>query len=55
MMKYYVMCTCGDAKHSTTEIKLLNCEEDIEGNDVATFECPVMNGIRKSHVYSTDY
>lgn len=58
--KYYVQCTCLDVagapnKHDTGQIKILNIEEDIEGNDVAMFECPVINGIRKSHVYSAGY
>lgn len=57
---YYVQCTCEDAagypnEHNTSEIMLLNVEEDIEGKDVVTFKCPVNNGIRKSYVYSGGY
>ena len=37
----YVRCReCGQ-QHTTKEIELLDVVEDIEGHDVATFNCPV--------------
>jgi transcription elongation factor Elf1 len=47
----YVRCReCGQ-RHTTEEIELLDVAEDIEGRDVATFNCPVTQNSTTSLVY----
>jgi hypothetical protein len=47
----YVRCReCGQ-QHTTKEIELLDVVEDIEGRDVATFNCPVTQNSTTSLVY----
>jgi len=48
--KFQVHCNkCGWIDEDDT--KSLNIEEDIQGADVLTFECPKCDGIKKSRVY----
>ena len=42
--------SCGE-KHLPFEIKTLNIEEDFEGRDVVTFECPETKEVTKSFIY----
>lgn len=49
----FVKCKeCGDS-HSTTEIDIENVEEDFQGFDVVTYNCPVTDKSTKSMVYRT--
>ena len=49
--QYIVICLeCGE-KHLTTKVEFLNIEEDIQGQDVMYFVCPVTKTPTKSLVY----
>ena len=48
---YVRCCKCGST-HTVEEIELLDVVEDIEGRDVATFNCPVTQNSTTSLVYS---
>jgi hypothetical protein len=49
VMKVYCF-ECSDL-HTTEEVKFLNIEEDFQGRDLMTFECPETNTEQKSNVY----
>lgn len=52
---FTVICSECSEEHSTTEVQLLNVEEDMQGQDIMYFKCPVTNTETKSLVYaSTD-
>ena len=48
----YVRCPECGSTHTTEEIEFLDVAEDIEGRDVATFNCPVTHNSNTSLVYS---
>jgi hypothetical protein len=47
----HVRCPECGATHTVEEIELLDVAEDIEGRDVATFNCPVTQNSTRSLVY----
>ena len=48
--KFQVHCNeCGWTDEDKT--KFVNIEEDIQGADVLTFECPTCGKVKKSRVY----
>ena len=49
---YFVICKECNLEHSTSDLKAVNIEEDIEGRDVFTFECPVTNKVTSSLVFA---
>jgi hypothetical protein len=52
-MSTYVNCLkCGE-HHSTKEVEFLNIEEDIQGRDLMTFMCPVVEEETKSLVFGS--
>lgn len=52
-MSFWVLCDCGE-QHNTEDVKLLNIEEDIQGRDMVTFECPTTKETAKSIVIYRD-
>ena len=50
--RYYVYCKACDEQHNTKSVEFVNIEEDIQGRDVASFNCPASNTIQKSYVVS---
>ena len=49
--QFVVICPeCSD-EHLTTEVQVLNVEEDIQGRDVLHFMCPVTKTPTKSLVF----
>jgi hypothetical protein len=48
----YVRCSECGSTHTVEEIELLDVSEDIEGRDVAAFNCPVTQNSTTSLVYS---
>jgi hypothetical protein len=48
----HVRCPECGATHTVEEIELLDVAEDIEGRDVANFNCPVTQNSTTSLVYS---
>lgn len=50
-MAYFVFCAACDTEHTVDEVNVLNIEEDIQGRDVLTFECPLSNTKQNSLVY----
>jgi hypothetical protein len=58
---FFVLCgrccehAASDVQHLTSEIKVINVEEDISGRDVVSFECPITNRVEQSLVYGGDY
>lgn len=50
-MAYFVLCPACDTEHDVDEVTVLNVEEDIQGRDVLTFECPLSNTNQSSLVY----
>ena len=53
MNNMIVVCSECSEEHTTTEVKFLNIEEDIQGRDVMYFICPVTNLEAKSLVYAS--
>lgn len=54
-MSNYVICPACDAEHDSSEVTALNIEEDIQGRDVLTYQCPYSNTVQKSLVYRSSY
>lgn len=54
-MSNYVMCPACDVGHDSSEVETLNIEEDFQGRDVLTFQCPYSNTVQKSLVYRGSY
>ena len=52
--KYIVICRECSEQHFTDEVEFFNVEEDMEGRDVAYFECPTTNLSTKSLVYKME-
>lgn len=50
-MAFVVKCNECDDEHMTHEVKTENVEEDIYGQDVVWFICPVTKEMTKSLVY----
>ena len=49
--KFNVICTeCSD-EHSIEDVKVVNVEENMRGEDVCFFECPITHQVTKSLVY----
>ena len=49
--KFNVICSeCSD-EHSIEDVKVVNVEENMAGEDVCFFECPITNQVTKSLVY----
>jgi len=49
---FIVVCTECSEEHDTESVKFLNIEEDIQGQDIMYFECPLTNLEAKSLVYA---
>ena len=53
--RFIVLCKeCSEdhsEEHSVEDVKVLNVEENIHGQDVCFFECPITNQVTKSLVY----
>lgn len=49
--QFVVICSECSEEHSTTEIEVVNVEEDIQGRDVLYFICPVTKTVTRSMVY----
>lgn len=50
--KFTVVCTECSEEHSIENVKFLNVEEDMQGQDIMYFNCPVTGLEAKSLVYS---
>ena len=50
--RYVVICPECSEEHSTVEVEFLNVEENIQGQDVMYFVCPVTHTDTKSLVYA---
>ena len=48
--KAFVTCTPCNIEHEVLKVKTLNIEEDMQGRDKVTFECPVCDKERVSLV-----
>ena len=46
-----VRCTQCNDEHFTEDVEMLNVEEDMQGRDVAFFECPMTGEVTKSLVF----
>ena len=49
--KFKVICSECSEEHFVEDIKVVNVEENIQGQDVCFFECPITKQITKSLVY----
>ena len=49
--KFKVICSECSEEHSIEDVKVVNVEENIQGQDVCFFECPITNQVTKSLVY----
>lgn len=49
--QFIVLCLECSEEHLTSEVELVNVEEDIQGRDVMHFVCPVTKVTTKSLVY----
>jgi hypothetical protein len=49
---YYVYCNSCKDRHNVKSVEFLNVEEDIQGRDVAEYNCPGSNTIQRSYVVS---
>ena len=54
-MSNYVTCPACDTEHNSSEVTALNIEEDNQGRDILTYQCPFSNTIQKSLVYRSSY
>ena len=49
--RFKVICSECSEEHSIEDVKVVNVEENIQGQDVCFFECPITNEVTKSLVY----
>ena len=49
--KFNVVCLECSEEHSIEDIKVVNVEENMRGEDVCFFECPITKQVAKSLVY----
>lgn len=45
----YVVLTCTTERVDETEVEIENIEEDFQGRDVVTFQCPACGDTHKSY------
>jgi hypothetical protein len=46
-----VMCKSCDDEHDTKKVEFLDIEENVYGQDVMTYLCPITANVEKSMVY----
>lgn len=46
----YVYCTECQEQHTVKEVTFINIEEDFQGRDLLTFQCPYTSREQKSNV-----
>jgi hypothetical protein len=49
--KGYVTCKCCKEEHEIKKVRTINIEEDMQGRDVVSFECPKCKALSNSLVY----
>ena len=49
--RFNVICTECSERHSIEDVKVVNVEENIRGEDVCFFQCPITDHVAKSLVY----
>lgn len=51
--EFFVICKECNGQHSTEDVRCVNVEENMYGEDVAYFVCPVNNEVAESRVYKS--